>query len=220
MDKGNSIGMGESGCRPKHTAERTLMAQMLPKFHIPMPARCDVEIALHLVPLQAPIHAARIPLRSPSHPGSLLIVPPRLPHLPQHVRHMRVLLLHVLSTPLVPQIVAVVHFLRVHPRGPTGGVFLEQIAGKNTVAAGVLDVDVEVLAPHGDNGVEVYLEGLRDAFFDAELLGFRTGKPAAKLAEGEEEAEEREDERGVPAGEGAARVGRLCFGWKEESADE
>ena len=137
-----SIDMQELGYRVRKEGARTLMAQMLPKLHVSVPARCDVEIALHLVPLQTPVHAARISLRSSSHPRSLLIVPPRLPYLPQYVRHMRVFLLHILSAPLVPHIVAMVHFLWVDPHGPIGGIFLEQVTRKDTVAAGILNIDV------------------------------------------------------------------------------
>ena len=129
------------------------------------------------------------------------------------MRYVCILLLHVLSPAFVDRVAAVVHLLRIDPHGPVGGIFLEQVPREDTVAAGVLDVYVQILALHGDDGVEVDLESLRDAFFDAELLRLGARVPPPKLAEGEEKAEERKDERGVPAGGSTARVGGFGFGW-------
>ncbi len=42
-------------CR-EESSRRTMVIQMLPHFHIPMPSGGNVEISLHLVPLQTPIH--------------------------------------------------------------------------------------------------------------------------------------------------------------------
>ena len=58
---------------------------------------------------------------------------------------------------------------------------------------------MEVLTFHGDYGIEVYLQGLGDAFFDAELLSLVAGIPAAEFGEGEEGGEDDEEYCSVAA---------------------
>jgi len=200
-----SVGVGKG----KET--RTLMSQMLPKLHIPMAPRRDMKIPLHLIPLQTPINPTTIRLDPPSHPRRLLKLPPPLPHLPQHMSHMRILLLQILPPSLILPIPAPLHFLRVHPHRPGRGVLAQHVPSEDAIARGVLHVDVQVGALHVHDGVEVDLQGVRDAFFDAELLRLAAGVPAAELGEGEEGGEEDEEEGGVAAGGGAAGVGRFGF---------
>lgn len=45
----------------------------------------------------------------------------------------------------------------VHPELPAGALALEQVAGEDAVARGILDVDVEGVAGHADNEVKVQL---------------------------------------------------------------
>ena len=56
---------------------------------------------------------------------------------------------------------------------------------------------------------------MRNALFDAELLRFGAGVPAAKLGEGEECGEEDEEEGSVAAGGGAAGVGGFSFCYRK-----
>ncbi len=70
-----------------------MVIQMLPHFHIPMPSGGDVEIPLHLIPLQTPINPTILKRLPPLPPRRLVKVSLPPPHLPQHMRHMRILLL-------------------------------------------------------------------------------------------------------------------------------
>lgn len=75
---------------------------------------------------------------------------------------------------------------------------------------------MEVGAEHGDNYIEVYLEFVRDAFFDAEEMGFMAGIPAAELSPGEEGGDYDKSEGGEAARGAATGVGWFSFGWKVE----
>jgi len=198
----------------KGERKRTIMSQMLPKLHVPMPPRRDMKIPLHLIPLQTPKNPTAIRLDPPPHPRRLLKLPPPLPHLPQHMSHMRILLLQILPPSLILAIPAPMHFLGIHPHRPGRGVFAQHVPGEDTVARGVLHVDVQVGASHVHDGVEVDLQRVRDALFDTELLRFAAGVPAAELRDGEEGGEEDEEEGGVAAGGGAAGVGGFGFCWR------
>jgi hypothetical protein len=49
-----------------------------------------------------------------------------------------------------------------------------------------LYVDVEGVAGHADDGVEVELEVVRDALLDGKVVGFGAAEPGAKFSDGEE----------------------------------
>ena len=104
---------------------RTGMVQMLAKLHIPVPSRRNVEVALHFIPLQTPIHPTRLPL-APD-PRRLAELAPPLA-LRQHVVHM-LFLLH-LETPLAVQ---PMHPLRVNPLLPIRRIPLQQVARQDPI---------------------------------------------------------------------------------------
>ena len=105
--------------------------------------------------------------------------------MPQHMAHMRILLL------LLGQVLALA-LQRVHtvnPLFPIRGVLRQHIASEYAIAGSVLHIDVQVGTEHRDNDVEVYLQVVGDAFLDAEEVGFMAGVPAPELSEGEDGAD-------------------------------
>lgn len=108
---------------PMATAEwretsRTGMIQMLPKLHIPVPPRRDVEIALHLIPLQAAINPTRPPF--PPYPRRLRKLPSPLPQR-QHVVHV-LFLLDLARRRRAAAAMQPMHALGVDPLLPVRGV--------------------------------------------------------------------------------------------------
>lgn len=163
---------------------RTRMIQMLPHLHIAMPPRRKMKVPLHLIPLQTAINPTTRPGHAPPQPRRLL-EPSLLPPVPQHMAHVRILLL------LLGQIPALA-LQRVHPVDPllpVRGVLCQHVAREYAIARGVLHVDVQVGTEHGDDDVEVDLQVVGDAFLDAEEVGFVAGIPAAELGEGEDGAD-------------------------------
>lgn len=90
---------------------------------------------------------------------------------------------------LLPDRLPTLQFMAAGPTHPRRRVAAQHVAREDAVARGILDVDVEVGAEHGDDDVEVDLEFVGDAFFDGEEVGFVAGVPAAELGEGEEGAD-------------------------------
>lgn len=167
-------------------AKLTAVVQVLAHLHVPMSPRGDVEIALHLVPIDAPIHPTRI--ASPPHPWRLCELPPPLPR-PEVIMH--VLLPRILLLLLLPPILR-----RANPPAPTRRPRVpsrrfprQHIPGQDAVATSVLHVDVQIPALHGDDDVEVDLQIVRDALFHAEGVRGGPSHPAAELGGGEVEAD-------------------------------
>lgn len=161
---------------------------MGPKLYISVASRRDVEIALDFVALETPIDPAALSHRSspphPRRPLELLLLDPA--HFAQHMPNMRILL-------FLPHVLRIGQLMRSFHGGPVtpiGRILVQQVAGEDAIAAGVLHVDVEIMAEHGDNNVQVDLELVRHAFLDREEMGFMALVPAEELAEGEEEGEE------------------------------
>ncbi|KAL8685207.1 MAG: hypothetical protein Q9218_007904, partial [Villophora microphyllina] len=124
----------------------------------------------------------------PRRPLKLLLFVPA--HLPQHVPHMCILLFlpHVLG---IRQLMSSLHS---SPITPIGWILRQEIASEDAIAAGVLDVDVEVMAEHGDNDIEVDLQLMGDTLLNGEEVGFMAAIPAEKFTKGEEEGDEDQDE--------------------------
>ena len=141
-----------------------------------MPPRRNMEVTLHLVPLQTPINPTTRPRHAPSQPRRFL-KPSLLPPMPQHMPHMRILLL--LLRQILPLSLQRIHPLR--PLFPIRSVLGQHVAGEYAIAGGVLHVDVQVRTEHRDNDVEVDLQLVGDAFLDAEEMRFVAGIPAAEL---------------------------------------
>lgn len=180
-------------------------------LHVPMPSGRDVEIPLHLVPVNAPIDATRIAV--PPDRRRALELPPPLGRA-QVVMH--VLLARVLDRLLLHPARARGARARPtlrRPRVPARRVLLQQIPRQDAVARGVLHVDVQVRAGHGDDQVQVDLQVVRDALFDAEGVRRRAGQPAAHLAAREEDGGEGEDDGPYAAAAGLGDVGLLGFRW-------
>ena len=87
-----------------------------------------------------------------------------------------------------------VHALLVTPLGPGGGIFLQHFAGEDAVSRCVLHVDGDVFAMHGDDDIDVDLQGMRDALFNAETVCHGASKPTAGLAEDERDGGDEEEE--------------------------
>lgn len=160
---------------------------MISQFHVSVAASRDVKIPLHLIPLQT----AKDPTTPPRattpadarRPLELLPLPPT--HLPQHMSYMGILFF-LLDIPFIRQ---AMRSARIDPMAPIRGILSQQIAGKDAVARGILDIDVQVVAEHGDDDVEIDLQLVGNAFFDGEEVGFMTAVPAEEFADGEEEGD-------------------------------
>ena len=110
----------------------TAMIQMRCKLRIPMSSGRDMEIPLHLIPLQTPIDPTRIRLLPPPQLWPLRKLLARIPpHLPEHMADMRILLLR-LDAPTLLLAQRLIHRIRptpaialVHPQIPTRILLLE-----------------------------------------------------------------------------------------------
>ena len=173
-------------------------------FHVSVPAGGDVEVALDFVALERAVdptaildRRARDARRVGEFAGWVGA------HVPQDVRDMRVLLFLLLALGVAFVVQALVGaFPGVGPDAVVGGFFGEQVAGHNAVHGGVLDVDVQVFALHGDDDVEVELQFMPDAAFDGEVVGFVAGPPCFQLGEGEQctENDQGESPLATPSG--------------------
>ncbi len=70
----------------------------------------------------------------------------------------------------------------VDPLLPGGGVLLEAGGGEDAVAGGVLHVDVQVLALHAHDHVQVQLHAVPDALLDRERVRLLAPPPPRQLA--------------------------------------
>ena len=184
--------------RGRDVARRTMMIQMIADFHVTVPSRGNVEVALDFIPLQTPINPAVVQRLAPPTPPRCLLelpLPRHPPNFPKHMRHMRILLLLPVHLPAVER----VHTLGINPVAPARRIARQHVPGENAVTAGVLDIDVQVAAFHGEHDVEVDLELVGDTLFDAEEVGFMAVVPAEELGEGEEGRDYDEGEGGVAA---------------------
>ena len=83
----------------------------------------------------------------------------------------------------------------VLPLGPEGSVAGEGLTGHDAVARGILDVDVQVTALHGNDDIEVELQVMRDTLFDAKGVVCLANVPAAHLGHCQQERGKGEEER-------------------------
>ena len=128
------------------------MIQMLPQLHVAMPSRGDVEVPLHLVPLQASINPTTRRWHSPSPPRRFLESSLLLP-VPQNMPHMSILLL-LLRKVLALSIQRIDSLV---PLLPIRRVLCQHVPSEYAIARRILHVDVQVRAKHWDYDVEVYL---------------------------------------------------------------
>jgi hypothetical protein len=69
----------------------------------------------------------------------------------------------------------------LHPLHPACILALEQVAGEDAVARCVLDVHAQRVAGHVDHDIEVQLQVVRDALFNAEMVVFRAAPPGPEF---------------------------------------
>lgn len=171
--------------------KRTAVIQMFAPLEISMAPCRDVEVPLNLVALQTAVYSTRVPPISPSQLGRFPKLLLLANHLSQHVAHMSVLLQFGLHLTGLLQLVQIP--LGIHPLQPTGGVPGQHIPGENAVAAGVLDIDVQIGAGHGHHDVEVDLKVVRHALFHAKQMGFMPAIPATEFGEGKQKREKDQE---------------------------
>jgi hypothetical protein len=98
------------------------------------------------------------------------------------------------------------------PVRPESRVAREGLTGHDTISRGILNVDVHVVALHGDDDVEVELQVVRDALFHAERVVSLAHVPSAHLGHCQQERGQGEKERPHSSILRLCRVGRFGFG--------
>ena len=188
---------------------------MFAPFEIPVAPCRNVEIPLHLVSLQTAIDSTRVPPIPPSQLGRFPKLLLLADHLPQHMPHVSVLLqLRLHLTRLLQQMQS---SFGIHPLPPTGGISVQQVASENAIAAGVLNVDVQIGAGHGHHQIKVDLKVVRHAFFHTEKVGFMPAIPSTEFGERKQQREKEEEQRGVATYGAAAGVGGFGFCWRSSA---
>ena len=181
-------------------ARRTSVVEVLAEFPVAVAARRDVEVALHLVAVQAAEDAARVAFAAQARRlGELLLLLGRA-ELVVDIPHI---------FPAGEAVVALAQdVLALAPLAEVGGVFAEQVACEGSVAGCVLHVHVEVGARHCDNNVDVDLHVVGDALLNGEGLRGLAGPPARDFGPGEVDAcaEEEDGPRGR-----VATAGQVCL---------
>lgn len=162
---------------------------------ITMASGCNVKVTLHPVQVQATIHTAAI---RPALWRRRLCPLGLLSTKSHNVVHM--LLAKALIVGAVPAFTSVqlailtlaepVHALCVNPLVPGRGIALQLVSSENAVTRCVLDVDVEVIAVHLDNNVEVDLHVVPDTLFDGKRVMLSSAPPLAYLGPQEDGGDE------------------------------
>lgn len=190
---------------------------MFPELHVSVATSRDVEIALHLVQVQAAEYAAGIGIRAPQPRRLGPLGPlPTEPHNVMDVFLAETLVVAVDRHPALPGddaalLIAVqaVDALVVDPVTPGGRLALEAVRGKDSVAGGVLDVDMQIGALHLHHHVHVDLQIVADAFLDGK--GVRLGATPPPRQLGPDEDQRHDDHRDCPFA--AARGARYVLGF-------
>lgn len=165
------------------------MVQVRAKLHVPVSTSSDVEIALHLVQIQAPKDSARIGRRAAQlgrlGPARAL---PTQPHNIMHVLLTKALFVAMQRHPALASdnaalcvAVELVDALVVDPVRPDGGLALEPVRSQDSVARGILHVDVEVGALHAHHHVHVDLQVVAHTLLDRERVVLGAAPPAREL---------------------------------------
>lgn len=197
---------------------------MLAKLHISMSFGRNMKVALDLIQLQTAKHPTAIRRRPPQprRPRPLGLPPAQrnnimhvllpkpfvMPLPPLHVPFPR----HHLALGIPSQLV---NPLVVDPVLPHRRVAMQPGGGQDAVAGRVLHVDVDVLALHLDDNVEVDVEGVGDALFDGKGVRFRAAPPAGGFGPEEDEGDEADEDGPFAAGGGAGYVLGFGFGCVE-----
>lgn len=135
---------------------RTLMLQVHPELHITVATCGDVEISLHFVALDAPVYPTRIRL-SPPQLG-------RLGELPLATLGHSQVIVHILfisQAVAIPKAVLQLMVLVAPPQLPSSLVLGQHFSSQDAITRGILHVHVYVVAAHGHDDIEIYLELMR-----------------------------------------------------------
>lgn len=208
-----AVAEGKKGEGGKEKGKRqTRMIQMLSKLHIPMSLGRNMKVALDLIQLQTSKNPTAIRRRTPKSRRPRPLGPPP----PQRHNIMHMLLSKPLVMPLqillprdhlpvrIPS--QLMNPLVVDPVLPNRRVAVQLGSGQDPVARRVLHVDVDVLALHFDDDVEVDVEGVGYALFDGEGVRFRAAPPARGFGPEEDEGDEGDEDGPFAAGGGAGYV--------------
>lgn len=138
------------------------MIQMRREITVPMAPGSDMEVALHLVAFQATVDTTRVDQIATAQPRALGELLARVAtHLVQDVVNVRVLLLLGETVGILMAeslILAGTVVALIHPQLPASLFLLEELAGENPVPGRVLDIDMQGIAGHLDDDVQVQLE--------------------------------------------------------------
>lgn len=164
------------------------MVEMISYLSVAVAPGCDVEIALHLVQVQAAVDATTVckslglgglrPLRSLPASGNDIV--------DVFFTETLILITHIPPAlagvdPPLAVLSELVHALVVDPLVPGRGVSRQFVSRQNVISRGVLDVYVQVEALHLDHYVKVDLHFMADALLDCEVVGFVAAPPAGHL---------------------------------------
>jgi hypothetical protein len=182
-----------------------------------------MKITLHLITLQTPINPTRIRNLAPAHPRSLgKLASGIAAYLANNMVHVSVRLLRAESVIVlmverlvfVRTIIGLVVTL-LHPELPGRFFALKKVACDDAVAGGILDVYAKGVAGHVNDYVEVELEVVGDALFNAEVVVFAAAPPCFELGEAEEGADEEDEDGPLTTAVAWGCVGGLRLGWRE-----
>lgn len=175
--------------------EHTIMVQVLAHSHVAVASGRDVKVSLHLVQVQASKHAAAVRLSL----GPRSLCPPG-PPLGESNNIMNMLFAKALVVFRVPAntrvqlailvLAELVHALFINPLAPGGGLASQLVRSKNAISRGILDVDVQIVAVHLDDDVEIDLHVVPDAPFNSKRMGLDPAPPAAQLSPHENAGDE------------------------------
>lgn len=176
----------------------------------------DVEIALHLVRVHGAVYSTTVDRVSPPWLRCLLEL--------LAVRCGPEIVVHIFFQ-ILSAIVAGLSSRRSAPRGggplhPGGRVGGQCLSGHDAITRGVLQVDVDVLAFHLDDHVEIDLEVSPNPLFHGEGVGGVADPPPPELADDEPDAGTHQHHRPDAAGRRLLRVARLGLGEGIEGLDD
>lgn len=189
------------------------MIQVLSNLAVPVSTSSNVEITLHFVEVETAVDTATVRraldlwclsplgplLRSPHNivnmllPETLILIPKVLPSSTSAD----------LAVLIPPELM---HPLLVHPLVPASALPSQLVGRENTIARGVLDVDVQISALHTDDDVEVDLHLVRDSLLDGEVVCFVAAPPAGDFGPEEDDGDDGHCDRPLAAAGGAGDI--------------
>lgn len=174
------------------------MLDVLPCIPVPVSLRGDVEIALHPIHVHTAVDSAAVPI-SALGPHSLAEL--ALPRLLQH---------------LIDMVLATTDLDKSMRAGIVEGgrVLLEEVSSEDAVGGGVLNINVEGFAVHGDRDVEVNLHFVADARLNEEVLFFMAREMRGEFVVGEPDAGSEEKDSCEATAGGTGGVGCTSFCWR------